>query len=205
MSNELNDVFRLTARFDPANSASEVENIYYYKLTDAVDLTDGVIVAECADIIDSLMSNVAAYFATDYNAVSCYVVNCTKRERLGTGVPDFVGLDNSTQELPAQCAVEILQPIKALGRTARKYLGPPTELCQDQSTISGAALAAFQAFADEMDDVQVGASGNNYTPGIARFAAGGILSSFDPFIAAVGRAVNIMRTQRRRTPGFGLS
>jgi len=204
MANELNDVFRVTATYDPANAASECQNVFYYQLTDLVDATDPIITNEFNTEMEALMALVEDYFSTDYNGVSTRVVNVTKRERVGETDNEFVGLDATTNELPSPVAAEILIPLKAQGRTARKYLGPPTEVSQNMSVLTAPALAAFQAYADRWDDPFVGVSGNQYTPGIARFN-GPALQDFTAFPIAVGRALDTLRTQRRRTPGRGLS
>lgn len=204
MANELNDVFRVTATFDPKQPASEVQNIYYYQITDLVDATDPIITNEFNTLVEGLMANVAGILSTDYNGVSTRVVNVTKRERVGVTDNNFAGTDAVGEELPAQTAGEILVPLKAQGRTARKYLGPFVEGAQVDSFWGGAALAALQAFADAWDDPIVGVSGNQYTPGIARFV-GVNLQDFTPFPIASGIAVDKVHTQRRRTPGRGLS
>lgn len=205
MANELNDVLRVTAEFDPANAGSQVQNVYYYRI-------DGLVSGDDADIIDdfeaeiaTLMGLVEDYFSTAYNGVSVRVSNVTKRERIGVGALAWSGLDATTDELPSQIAALCLFPLKELGKTGRKYLGPPTEVCQQNSALVAGAITSFNAYAQRLTTtVTGGTSGNDYNAGIARFT-GTTLDSFSEFLTGTQRTVPELRTQRRRTPGVGLS
>lgn len=206
MANEVGDVFRVVAQFDPANAGAEVQNIYHFRLDALVSDTDNDILADFIARIDLIMNQVGAYFSSNYNGVSCRVTNSTKRERVGQGALTFVGADVSTDELPAQSSAEILFPLKELGRTGRKYLGPLTEASQVGTVLVAGAVTALNAAAALIADAAwPGAtSTNTYATGVARYA-GKVLTDFTPFGDGVADIVADLRIQNRRRPGRGLS
>lgn len=205
MANAINDVFRIVAQFDPAQAASEVQNIYYARLDALVSADDADILGDFAARIDLIMTQVADIFADAYEGVSVNVTNVTKRERVGQQALTFVGTA-VTDELPAQTAAEVLMPLKAQGRTGRKYLGPVVEGAQVATALTAAAITALNAAAALIADADWvgGVSGNTYAFGLARFN-GKILQDFTPFIDGGARVEPMIRIQRRRTPGRGLS
>lgn len=205
MANEVNDVFRVTPTFRVAEQTTRIQNVFYVQAFALNDPTDATVLANCRDIILNHYNTIQDFVTETFTGEDVRVTNVTKRERVGVIGLTFQGTDVTTEPLPPQTAAEVLVPLKAVGRTGRKYIGPLAENAQDAGVLTAAAIAALDNFHGQMTtNHQFVGDANDYDVGIARFN-GKVLLDYSSYFELTGRTIDTLRTQRRRTAGFGLT
>lgn len=203
---ENGDVMKVTWEYEVIGESSLMQNIYYWRITDLVSADPADVGQDFQTFIeDSLLAQISDFLASDYRGKTVSVINATKRERVFSSESTFAGTGVEDSSTSGQVAVEVLARGIATGHTGRKYFGPVTEASLTEGRLEPNALAAFQNLLDSWDSLFVGfVTTNSYEPGTASFAAGGALLQFRPFTDGLGQVVTVSRTQRSRTPGFGV-
>lgn len=205
MANAVEDVFRMVAQLVDTATNSRFQNVYYAQAVVLNDPSDTAINADAVEIMNGIYNTIAPQMNVSMTGENIRVTNVTKRERVGQPDWFFAGSGAGLEQLPPQVAAQILFPLKAVGRTGRKYLPPFTEASQANGEWVAAAKTALgncgQAIANLWNGL---ASTNEYQLGIARFN-GPALLDFTEFVDGVWEVTDFARTQRRRTSGIGLT
>jgi len=201
----VNDVLRVTAQIRHPSSATRTQGVFHYQVSDIVSDVFADVRQDMLDRMAAAYDIVKALFSSDAVSDGMKMLNVSKKETYGKKAWTFTGTGSPAEELPPQTAAEILFYTADAGRFGRKYLGPLEEPSQDSGLWAAGTLAALDAFGVEMMKVYTGSTTTNtYLPGVARKVAG--VWNFKQFAEAIGHfsVVNV-RTQRRRTSGFGLT
>lgn len=206
---EIGDILRTTFAAREVSTSTEVRYVKFLRVTDVIAISDSLIADGIRDYWDQSLGSIAPWLSDEFLGIFVDTVNITKRERAGRPISNFQGTNGASEGSPAQVAVEGLLPTKTIGRFGRMYLGPVVEAAHEDGELTAIALADFEEtvslFAGEREIP------NDIAPvikgewGAARLGAGQTVLDFIPFEALATRVVKTARTQRRRTPGFGLT
>lgn len=205
MSLTVNDVLRVTARLKSPLSRSRYENVYWYKCTVVVSQVFADIRSDFANQLSTMYDTIAAFQSTNTTSDGFKLVDVTQKETYGKPTWNYAGTDATFDTLPAQICAEVLGYTFESGRFGRKYLGPFLEENILDGAWSAGQITALENFAQLYTAQFVGTvTGNTYIAGVARKEAG--VWVLKQFASALGTFVSPdARTQRRRTPGYGLT
>lgn len=199
------DILRVTAQIKSGQTASRMQNVYYWQAKTVVSQVFADIKADFAARLNQMYATINVFQSTLTVADGFRLIDLTQKETYGKGTWTYAGTAPGQEMMPPQVAAEMLAYTFTAGRYGRKYLGPFFENDQADGAWSAGILTAFGNFAALWNATWTGSvTGNTYDSGIVRKEAG--VYTFKQFATALGTyVVPYARTQRRRTSGFGLT
>lgn len=199
------DILRCTPQIKNTALGSRFQNVFTYAVTGFISDVFADIQNDFALQMNTLYNTIEPMMTADNLNDGVKLLNITRKETYGVFPWTFAGSNVGTDDLPAQICAEVLAYTKDSGRFGRKYLGPMVESEVTDGVWSAAMQAALSGFAGiYIQQFVGGVTGNTYTAGVARKV--GAAYVFQAFAGALGtQVITYARTQRRRTPGYGLT
>lgn len=198
------DILRVTAKMSWELGQNAVQNVFHYKLSGATK-TDAEVFDAIAAVLDAAYDGIKSWIGTGIAFDTIRIDNVTQDRMIEEAAwPILTAGTGVTDGGPAQTSPLVMFPTGQLKVWGRKYLPPFVEGgIGPQGGIGAGPLAAIGTWASEVASDITSLAGTVLVNGAYRYA------KVDPvvtarFLAFVGYAIGaILRTQRRRTGGFG--
>ncbi len=198
------ELIRVSARCTFGVAGDDLVNVMYFQLVSPSSLTDAQVLADIGEVLELIYAPIPVL----QNVVIQYVDYTVKNETLDAAPltaswPTFTVGGAAPELLPRQCVALVLGRTAKSRKQGRVNLGGMTEASANGSSWLAAFLTSTGVFAANLLLLHVATNGN-YRYGVA--SAGvtpprTIANSFDLPISST--VVGLVRTQRRRSPGFG--
>lgn len=197
MSSAQFDIFRVTARMDVGGANNDVQNVMYFRQESAGALTDAQVLADLADVLDGLYTDIVSDIVDNQDFVDIAIKNITQDLLLGSVVWPVLTSGLSTVDPSAYQTVALLLMRTAKSRVVGRFnLGVFRENgISDSSWVLGIVTAVL-AFGGQLlsDFVE--------TNGTWRYIV--FNREFGTLTLPVTAAMTIAaRSQRRRSLGIG--
>lgn len=151
-----------------------------------------------AEILDTAYSAIEDYFQLATTLEDVKFQNITKAELLGSGTfINYVGGADTGQSMNPQACILTVFPTNLPKVQGRKYFGVMGESINSAGGLVAGTTLAFDSAFEFMIDITAEINGWQFRFGAYRRSDG----RFTPFINI--RTIPNVRTQRRRTQGFG--
>lgn len=198
------DIVRVTCNFE-LGDGTQYQNVYHY-IRDGTDvISDGNHVAAIKAAMEQMYAEIAGLVLDDVTEQLSFVDRVEFNEivdewrvveNIGTFTPEFT--PTSTDEgLPYQSSAYVVFKTGRPKTVGKKYLFPFSETAQNETVMTGGALAAVVAYAVEALEPRAVGGDVTLTPGVPRTG----VQSFFNFLVAV--ANDLLGSQKRRRPGVG--
>lgn len=198
------DLIRVSARMNYDTPGPDLVNVMYFEMLSPSSLTDALLVADIGQALEVIYTGVKTVFPTSLVFTDITVKNETQDTApIVSSWPTYLTGDSAIDPLPSQSAALVVARTNVSRKRGGVYVAGLQETGALGNTWTGGVLTNLIAFAAQLLVTHIMTSGN-FRYGVASVNVTpprDIANSFDvPISAAV---VPFVRTQRRRSQGFG--
>ena len=146
------DVLRVAARLS-SGTATDVVNVFHFKLVAAAPIPDNTIGSECGDNLEAIYTPLVAHIPTTVTFEDINVFNVTQDRPLGvfTWPTLLTGNKGVDHKMPAQLSAMVRFPTGYSKSWGRKFFGPFSEAANTENgTIEAALLTVLGTVALEV-------------------------------------------------------
>ena len=194
MAPSIGDVIRVVAKM--SDGSGDVQNVYHCKIAGTTAPSNGVLLVNCATIMDDAYDYFDGSVSDDISFDSIAAYNVTADEPVGeTTWSTLTSGGSSGNKLPPQVTPLVLFTTAVLNSLGKKYLPVMTAAGLDpDGSITSAILAAMSQYATELLS---GIDAGLWTADFGNYRKA--TDTFIPWVAAIAR--DLYATQRRRYTG----
>ena len=198
------DLIRATARLEFGIPGPDLQNVMYFELISPSSLTDAQVLADIGEVLEIYYTTLLGSMNSQISFVDYAVKNETQDGAPLVALwPTLTVGGSGLEALSNQLVALVVMRTAKSRKSGRVNVGGFTELNLASNIWAAIAITAIGNFITALLTTQVATNGN-YRYGVA--SAGvtpprTILNSYDAPIS--GKLITNVRTQRRRSVGFG--